>query len=187
VFPGGQDIAQVISVNHYPRTYTVLAPGEDYVQCNCPWERGNICKHAVKAYKTVHPDASDTRIIQQRESLRGTVTAGYSTISVDGFRAGEIVHNSGASRSATQLKTFATVDEKAVELIELHTDIQGIVAGYINLLDHAVHQARVTKGNIQDLIASRVDEVEHPFSQSIFRPNEGDHNLKRKKGFLEKQ
>jgi hypothetical protein len=65
LYHGDQDIAQVISVSSYPTIYTVLAPGEEYAQCNCVWaEHGNICKHAVKAFKMIHPDTNDTRIIQ---------------------------------------------------------------------------------------------------------------------------
>jgi benzoyl-CoA reductase/2-hydroxyglutaryl-CoA dehydratase subunit BcrC/BadD/HgdB len=30
MYLGGQDIAQVMSVNHYPRVYTILAPDQDY-------------------------------------------------------------------------------------------------------------------------------------------------------------
>jgi hypothetical protein len=49
LFPRGHDIAQVVSINHFLQVYTILMPGEEYVQCNCPWaNRGNICKHAIK-------------------------------------------------------------------------------------------------------------------------------------------
>jgi hypothetical protein len=70
LFPGGQDIAQVIFVNHFPQVYTILAPGEEYVQCNYPWaDQGHIYKHAVKVYKMIHLDVQDTTIIQLWGSL----------------------------------------------------------------------------------------------------------------------
>jgi hypothetical protein len=89
VYPSGQDIVQVISMSNYPRTYTVLAPGGEYAQCNCPWaECGNIYKHAVKAYKVIHPNSSDIRIIQERGCLRGTCATDVTNISIDGFGGG---------------------------------------------------------------------------------------------------
>jgi uncharacterized Zn finger protein len=70
MFPGGQDIAQVISVNHFPQVYTILALGEEYSQCNCPWaDQGHICKHAVKVYKMIHSDVEDTSVICLQGSL----------------------------------------------------------------------------------------------------------------------
>jgi hypothetical protein len=36
LFPGDQDIAQVVSVNNYPQVYTILAPRQEYAQYNCP-------------------------------------------------------------------------------------------------------------------------------------------------------
>jgi hypothetical protein len=191
MFPGGQDIAQVISVNNYPRVYTVLAPGEEYAQCNCPWaERGNICKHAVKAYKMVHPTASETQIIQGRGSLHGTLAGGSETLTVDGFRGLSDVKNSSEQlppKAPSQGPSIASIQDSSAELSELHSMIQNIAAGDSNLLDHALHQARVTRGKLEDLIASRVDDVVHPLSQAPFRVNEGDDSSKRKKGFLEKR
>jgi hypothetical protein len=91
VYPGGHDIAQVISESNYPRVYAVLAPGEQYAQCNCPWaERGNIYKHAMKAYKVIHPNSSNIRIIQERGCLQGICTANFTNISVDGFQGGPV-------------------------------------------------------------------------------------------------
>jgi hypothetical protein len=69
-----------------------------------------------------------------------------------------------------------------MELLQLHNDIQSTVVGDNNLLDHA----RVSKGKLQDIMASRTEEVEHPISQLVFCPNKGDDSLKRKKGFLER-
>jgi hypothetical protein len=86
LFPGGQDVAQVISVNHYPQVYTILAPGEEYAQCNCSWvDQGNICKHAVKVYKMIHPEVDDGTIIRRRGILHGTCAAGVDTTDLDSF------------------------------------------------------------------------------------------------------
>jgi hypothetical protein len=186
VYPGGQDIGQVISVSNYPRTYTVLAPGEEYAQCNCPWaERGNICKHTMKAYKVIHPNSSDTRIIQERGCLRGTCATDVTNISVDGFGGGP-QQNSQACPEVPRTQSLHSADDRAMELLQLHNDIQSAMAGNTNLLDHAINHARVSKGTLQDILASRTEELEHPISQSVFRPNEGDDSLKRKKGFLER-
>jgi hypothetical protein len=73
-----------------------------------------------------------------------------------------------------------------MELLQLHNDIQSTVVGDNNLLDHAINHARVSKGKLQDIMASRTEEVEHPISQLVFCPNKGDDSLKRKKGFLER-
>jgi hypothetical protein len=187
MYLGGQDIAQVMSVNHYPRVYTILTPGQDYAQCNCPWaERGNICKHAMKAYKILHPSTSDTRIIQDRGSLHGIDHAGFASVSVQGFQGQQGLQNSAGTQAPSQCQKESSIEEKAAELLDLHSQIQNIVAGDGNLLDHGLHQARVTRGILEDILASRSEEVEHPVFQSIFRTNDGNGSWRRKKGFLEK-
>lgn len=37
LFLGGQDIAQVMFVNHYLQVYTILAPRKEWAQYNCLW------------------------------------------------------------------------------------------------------------------------------------------------------
>jgi hypothetical protein len=78
LFRGAQDIAHVISVNHFSHIYTILAPYEEYAHCNCAWaDQGHICNHAVKVYKMIHPEVKDTIIIRCRGSLHGTSVARY--------------------------------------------------------------------------------------------------------------
>ena len=48
-------------MNHFLQVYTILPPGKEYTQYNCPWaDQEHICKYAVKVYKMIHPEVKDT-------------------------------------------------------------------------------------------------------------------------------
>jgi hypothetical protein len=79
---------QVISVNHFPQVYTILAPGEEYTQCNCAWvDQRHICKHAMKVYKMIYPKVEDAAIIRRQDSLHETSAARYDIDALDSFRS----------------------------------------------------------------------------------------------------
>ena len=110
-------------MSNYPRAYTVLTLGEEYAQCNCPWvERGNICKYAMKAYKVIHLNSSNTRIIQEKGCLRGTCATDITNILVDNFGGGPL-QNSQACPEVSQIESLRSVDDRAMELLQLYNDI----------------------------------------------------------------
>jgi hypothetical protein len=97
------------------------------------------------------------------------------------------VQNNAPGPQLSQPSTARSNEDKAQELLQLHREIQSTTADDTSLLDHALHQAHVAKGKLEDIIASRVNDVDHPLSQALFRPNDRDETLKRKKGFLERR
>ena len=54
--PAGQGMAAFVRSASQPSTsYTVANPGTPSIRCTCPYsERGNLCKHAVKANSFPH-------------------------------------------------------------------------------------------------------------------------------------
>jgi hypothetical protein len=185
LFPGSQDVAQVISVNHYPDVYTILAPGEEYAQCNCSWtDQGNICKHAVKVYKMIHPKVDDGTIIRRRGTLHGTCATGVDTTDLDSFRTGNltIVPSKGNGRAGTSVATEDTIQV----LRDIHCDIEALAAQREDTLRHALYHARSSRVKVLNFVASQDGKITHPLSQAIMKENEGDNSLKRRKGFLER-
>jgi hypothetical protein len=186
LFPGGPSyVAQVISVNHYPEVYTILAPKEEYAQCNCSWaDQGNICKHAVKVYKMIHPEVDNGTIIRRRGTLHGTCAAGVDTTHLDSFRTGNLttVPSKGDGRAGTAVATDDTIQA----LRDIHCDIEALAAQWEDTLRHALYHAKSSRGKVLNFVASQDGKITHPLSQAIMKENEGDNSLKRRKGFLER-
>jgi hypothetical protein len=185
LFPGGEDVAQVISVNHFPSVYTILAPGEEYAQCNCPWaDQGHICKHSVKVYKMIHPDVEDSNIIRLRGSLRGTIAVGIDNASLDSFRSPHLLAPPalGKGRAGNQKGTKDTIQS----LRDIHREMEQLAEGSESVLDCALFHARSSRGKVLDYIASVQGKTNHPLSQIVFRSSDGDNSLKRRKSFLER-
>jgi hypothetical protein len=181
LFPGGQDIAQVMSINHYPQVYTILAPGEEWAQYNCPWaDRGNICKHAVKVFQLIHSDVRETDLIRQKGTWRGTPAARFDTSGVDAFGGGE----SHVQESKNTYKTGPTVTEtdNVAALHALHEEIEELVRENPDLLLHALYHARRSKGKILDRIAQSIILFHKVFSDQI-----SDCTLKQIPGMLERK
>jgi hypothetical protein len=141
LFPGGQDVAQVISVNHFPSVYTILAPGEEYAQCNCPWtDQGHIYKHSVKVYKMIHPDVEDSSIIRLRGSLRSTVATGIDNAGLDSFCSPHRLAPPalGKGRVGDQKGTEDTIQS----LRDIHQEMEELAKGSESVLDCALFHAR---------------------------------------------
>jgi hypothetical protein len=81
IYPEDKDIALVMSVNNYPVVWTVTCP---------MGMRGNICKHAMKVFKCLHPDVEDAFIIRHAGTLKGTIEQALTTQPLMRFmRAGQ--------------------------------------------------------------------------------------------------
>jgi hypothetical protein len=106
---------------------------------------------------------------------------------VDAF-CGEVELSNGyGNHGNSQGKSLLSDEDKSVDLLALHTEIQQIAATDKSLLDHALHHVQVTKGKLEDILVSREDQVEHPVSQVVYRTNDGDASLKHKKSVLKKR
>jgi len=52
-----KNCAVVTSREHWVVQYFVRNPRKEWAGCNCAWaQRGNICKHVVKVFLTIHPN-----------------------------------------------------------------------------------------------------------------------------------
>ena len=68
------NVAYVASQTNFPTIWVVTSPNSDWAHCNCPLGmRGNMCKHAVKAFKMINKDVSGSDIIRYAGTLRGTI------------------------------------------------------------------------------------------------------------------
>ena len=149
--------------------------------------RGNICKHAVKVFKCLHPDIDDTLIIRHCGTLKGTIESGMDTLQVDAFK-GSRTENTGGDPAPDELVRTQTSGPNGqfrdflAELVE----IQELVTHDRSLTVFALAQVRSVKGKIFDRQAKAQAGLLHPLSQPQFAPGECDNNTRHHPSFLER-
>jgi hypothetical protein len=63
------------------------------------------------------------------------------------------------SQNVLGTERTSSVQDIAVHLREMHKEIQSLAGEDENFLNHAVHNAKVTKGLLLDIVASKQDDV----------------------------
>lgn len=181
IYPEDKDIALVLSINNYPAVWTVTCPDSIWAQCDCPMGmRGNICKHAMKVFKCLHPDIEDAFIIRHAGTLKGTIEAGIDNAAIDAFHEGRTVNN-GVDRTTIICPTGKYNDF----LAELQ-EIQNLVSQDRSLTTFALAQVKSVKGKIFDRQAKAEAGILHPLSQPQFEAGECDNRTRRHPSFLER-
>jgi hypothetical protein len=174
IYPEDKDIALVMSVNNYPAVWTVTYPDSIWAQCNCPMGMcGNICKHAMKVFKCLHPDVEDAFIIRHAGTLKGTIEAGIDNSTIDAFHEGRTVNN-GVERT----EKSGPIGQYNIFIAELH-EIQDIVTQDKSLTTFALAQIKSVKWKIFDRQAKAEASLLHPLSQPQFEAGEYDNNTRR--------
>lgn len=187
LYPDGEDVALVGSVNNFPHVYTVVAPDKEYAQCDCPQaDQGNLCKHVIKVFRLLHPDVQEGYIIRVAGTLHGTMEVGANCSTIDAFRAGRLVQAETEDPSAPEHCPVTDCKDKVQALRDVFRDIEALVTANETLQDQALYQAKCARGKLLDMEARMEAGTQHPPSQSRFRPNEGDDGIRRHKGILER-
>ena len=186
IYPDDRDIALVLSVNNYPNVWIVTCPNSIWAQCNCPMGmRGNICKHAMKVFKHLHPAVQDGFIIRFAGTLKGTIEAGTNNSVIDAFESGRTV-NSGDGASTPVGGERVGPQGQFQEFLFVLQEIESIVTHDRSLTAFAVAQVNNVKGKIFDKQAKSQAGLLHPLSQPQFQPGECDNNTRWHPSFLER-
>ena len=185
IYPDDRDIALVLSVNNYPNVWIVTCPNSIWAQCNCPLAmRGNICKHAMKMFKYLHPDVQDGFIIRFAGTLKGTIEGGTNNSVMDAFEPGRTV-KCGDGASAVGVDRGGP-EGQFREFLAVLQEIETIVTHDRSLAAFALAQVNNVKGKIFDRQAKSRAGLLHPLSQPQFQPGECDNNTRRHPSFLER-
>ena len=188
VYPKDQDIALVLSVNNFPAVWTVTCPDSIWAQCNCPMGmRGNICKHAMKVFKTLHPEIEDAFIIRHAGTLRGTVEGGIDNSGIDAFEASRTVTSAEDVTEETDVRASRVgPNGQYRDFIAQLREMEELVTQDRSLTAFALAQVKNAKGKIFDRQAKARAGLLHPMSQPQFEPGECDNNTRRHPSFLER-
>ena len=188
IYPDAQDIALVVSVNNYPSVWTVTCPDSVWAQCDCPLgKRGNICKHCVKVFKSLHPDVEDAFIIRHAGTLKGTIESGMDNSSLDAFASGRMLHTGDGEEKEGGAKTQSVAPNGMYkEFLAEVKEIEELVTQDRKLTAFALAQVRAAKGKIFDRQAKSLAGLLHPLSQPKFHAGECDNNTRRHPSFLER-
>lgn len=64
--PEGDDIALVVSINNYPKIWTVYGTDTEWAQCDCfVGQQNTMCKHVMKVFMMKHPAIDEGLIIRE--------------------------------------------------------------------------------------------------------------------------
>ena len=132
----------------------------------------------------MHPNVKDIDLIRQKGTLRGTSANGCGTHVLDPFDKSTTRESKGEASVCTGT-TVTAVDAAAV-LHSIFEEIESLAYDNIDLLQHALHSARSSKGKILDILVQEGGKTNHLILQSCFRPNPRDNSLKRIPRILEK-
>jgi hypothetical protein len=69
LYLNGENLAYVVSVNNFPKVYTVYCHDSIFPQCNCPiGMQRMIYKHFIKAFQLIHLNLEDDFILRSAGS-----------------------------------------------------------------------------------------------------------------------
>ena len=68
LYPEGEDIAHVGSMNHEGKVWIVYCPDTEWAQCACSI---GTCKHTMKVFQLLHPDVEDGFIVKHSGTIHG--------------------------------------------------------------------------------------------------------------------
>ena len=64
--PEGEDIALVVSLNNYPKIWTVYGTNTEWAQCDCfVGKQNTMCKHVMKVFMMKHPYIDEGLILRE--------------------------------------------------------------------------------------------------------------------------
>lgn len=201
LYPDGDDVALVASMNNKPKVWTVHCPDSEWAQCNCPiGNEGMICKHSIKVFKMIHPDIEDGLIVREAGTRHGVdkdtpLSQGLS-MSLGGHYAAElpslIDNDVGAMDIQCTEKEPMISKKKDHEVCRvvrpnphvLFEDLVALVDEH-NLHDHLVADLQALRGKYNGIVARGDANIRGFNSTRSFPELPGDNSLIRRKGFLE--
>ena len=72
LYPDGDNIALVMSVDDKPNVWTVHGPNWSFAQCDCPISlQGMICKHVMKVFRMINRGLEDGFILREAGTTYG--------------------------------------------------------------------------------------------------------------------
>jgi hypothetical protein len=97
LYPEWEDLTYVVSVNNYPKVWTVYCPDSVFAQCDCPiGKQGMVCKHSMKAFQLIYPNLEDGFILRNAGTKYGidnTVPLSQALKPPLGAEVNDIDHN----------------------------------------------------------------------------------------------
>jgi hypothetical protein len=215
LYPEGEDLAYVVSVNNYPKVWTVYCLDSVFAQCDCPiGKQGMVCKHSMKAFQLIHPNLEDGFILRNAgtkygidstvplsQVLKPPLGAEVNDIDLsdvfletqvptvdDGIHMGSATHPIDLSVNST--RSHPDMSSRAKQAIRddpevIFKDLVSTAEKHKTLQNHLVSDLKLMRGKFSKILARGVRNENKNDTTAKFPEREGDWSLKRKRGRLE--